>query len=133
MKIINIEKLIGHNVIVMTGRSIDILMVANQIVIDPSFPQESLLSYPAADDYFQDYPTIISGDLKDAIDNCGGTAIIETQSEEFLDCLLESDIEFVLATARRFDEDGLRTFRLRVLSKEEAWENRRTFNMELRV
>lgn len=133
MEIINIEKLIGHNVIVMTGRNIDILLAAQQIVIDPSYPQEDILSYPGSNDYFLDYPTVISDRLKDEIDGFGGAVIIKTQSAEFLDCLLTSDIEFVLATVRRFDKDGLRNLRLRVLSKEEAWENRRDFHMELRV
>ena len=133
MKIHNVEKLKDCKVIVMTGRSIDILLAAQQIIASPEYFPEFMLSYPGSDDYFQDFPSIISNNLKNEISRCDGAAIVETQSAEFLDCLLESDIDFTLATVRRFDQDDICTFRLRVLSKEEASENRCRFKMELRV
>lgn len=128
MKIANIEKLAGHEVIVMTGRDIHILAVASQLVEAPICTAPC---YPDVDDYFMDYPDIARM-IKDDIPRMGSPAIFSTQSAEFLDCLLNSDLDFILATVRQVDGDEY-DYRLRVLSKEEALENRRDFNMELRV
>ena len=65
-------------------------------------------------------------------DECKPVAIV-TQSAEFLDCLLRSSIEFVLATVRHYDHDEKDTYRLRVVSKEGAREDRERYNMEFRA
>lgn len=126
MTVVNIEKLAGCKVIVMTGRERHIMAVAPFIVRNQV---DDITCYPGVDDYFQDYPDIVE-DLRLGLESKDGSAVVITQSAEFLDCLLESKLAFVLATVRACP-DGV--YRLRVLTKDEALENRRNFNMELRV
>ena len=62
-----------------------------------------------------------------------GIVVITTQSAEFLDCLLKSELDFALASVRKHNHNDADVYRLRVLTKKESWENRCNFNMELRV
>lgn len=126
MKIINVEKLDNHKRIVLTGRPNHVRKVAKYL--------EALLYYlPGTEDYFEDYPKIVD-ELQKHLAHCEDrVVIITTQSEEFLDCLLQSNLDFVQVTVRKYDHDPDDTYRIRVLTKEEAWENRCAFNMELRV
>lgn len=125
MNIINIEKLIDIKVIVMTGRCKNVRKVAQEL-------KARLYHCPRNEDYFMDYPDVVK-ELQEEIKYEKGVVIITTQSKEFLDSLLTSDLDFVFATVRKYDHDDSDTYRLRVLTKEEAWENRRDFNMELRI
>lgn len=125
MRIVNIEKLSGCRVVVLTGRSEHVRAVAKHM-------KARLYHCPRIDDYFMDYPSVIE-ELHEVLNSDCGVLIVTTQSAEFLDCLLASEIEFVFATVRKFEQDDGDVYRLRVLSKEEAWENRLTFKMELRV
>lgn len=125
MKIINIEKLDGHKVIVLTGRPNNVRKIAKHL-------EAVLYSLPSNEDYFEDYPAIVNGLQGDLTYYKNRIVIITTQSEEFLDCLLQSNLDFVQATVRKYDHDDDDTYRIRVLTKEEAWADRCAFNMELR-
>ena len=124
MKIVNIEKLDGHKRIVITGRDKNIRVIAKHL--------EARLYYTPRDtDYFEDYPMVVN-ELKENLEYESGIVVVTTQSKEFLDCLLESDFDFILATVRKNDwEDDV--YRLRVVTKEYALECREAFNMEFRV
>lgn len=124
MKIVNIEKLDGHKRIVLTGRDKNIRVIAKHL--------EARLYYTPRDtDYFEDYPMVVN-ELKENLEYESGIVIVTTQSKEFLDCLLESDFDFILATVRKNDwEDDV--YRLRVVTKEYALGCREAFNMEFRV
>lgn len=124
MKIINIEKLDGYKTIVLTGRDRHVRQIAKHL-------QASLYYCPNVNDYYKDYP-IVADKLKESLTYEKGIVIITTQSKEFLDCLLESSIDFAMVTVRQFDNDDSDTYRLRVLTKEEALANCRAFKMELR-
>ena len=125
MKIINIEKLDTSKTIVMTGRPNNVRKIAKHL--------EAILYYcPDVEDYFEDYPSIVH-DLKEVVKHKNRVVIVTTQSKEFLDCLLESNMDFILATVRKYDHDDEDTYRLRVVTKEEALDCRCTFNMEFRV
>lgn len=126
MKIINAEKLNGHEVIVLTGRDNHMRAAARGLQI------EFYYYYPRMEDYYMDYPDIINR-LGEELKNERKPVAIVTQSAEFLDCLLKSSIEFVLATVRHYDHDDKDTYRLRVVSKEEAREDRERYNMEFRA
>lgn len=125
MKIINIEKLDGHKVIVLTGRPNNVRKIAKHL-------KAVLYLLPSNEDYFEDYPTIVNGLQEDLTYYENRIVIITTQSEEFLDCLLQSNLDFVQVTVRKYDHDDDDTYRIRVLTKEEAWADRCAFNMELR-
>ena len=124
MKIVNIEKLDGHKRIVLTGRDKNVRAIAKYL--------EARLYYTPRDtDYFEDYPMVID-ELKESLEYESGIVVVTTQNKEFLDCLLESDFDFILATVRKNDwEDDV--YRLRVVTKEYALECREAFNMEFRV
>lgn len=123
MNIVNIEKLDGHKTIVLTGRDKNVRQIAKHL-------QARLYYAPREYDYFEDYPMVVD-ELKDSLTYENGIVAITTQSKEFLDCLLESNIDFVLATVRKNDwEDDV--YRLRVVTKEYALECREAFNMEFR-
>lgn len=126
MKIINLEKLDGHKIIVLTGRDENVRVIAKHL-------QAMLYYAPRETDYFEDYP-IVAKELKETVDNMrnvDGVIAITSQSEEFLDCLLQSELDFTLVTVRKDSkEDNL--YRLRVVSKEDAWANRCAFRFELR-
>ena len=124
MEIINIEKLNGQSRIVLTGRDRNVRAVAKHL-------QARLYYLPNEYDYYEDYPICIKR-LQELIADDDCVVAVTTQSAEFLDCLLESDMDFVLATVRQYDHDGAGVCRIRVLSKNEALENRHNFNMELR-
>lgn len=126
MKIVNIEKLDGHKTIVLTGRDKHVRAVAKHL-------QARLYYVPRETDYFEDYPLVVN-ELKELLENThtDGIVIITSQSAEFLDCLLRSDLDFAMVTVRHFDIDDEDTCRLRVTTKEYAWENRCAFNYELR-
>lgn len=125
MKIINIEKLDGHKVIVLTGRPNNVRKIAKHL-------EAVLYLLPSNEDYFADYPTIVNRLQEDLTYYENRIVIITTQSEEFLDCLLQSNLDFVQVTVRKYDHDDGDTYRIRVLTKEEAWADRCAFNMELR-
>lgn len=125
MKIINIEKLSFDKPIVLTGRPKNVRAVAKYL-------KATLYYAPREEDYFEDYPAVVS-ELQETLSCDKGILIITTQSAEFLDCLLESEFDFVQVTVRHYDHDDADTYRIRVLTKEEAWANRCAFKMELRV
>ena len=124
MKIVNIEKLDGHKRIVLTGRDKNVRAIAKYL--------EARLYYTPRDtDYFEDYPMVID-ELKESLEYESGIVVVTTQNKEFLDFVLESDFDFILATVRKNDwEDDV--YRLRVVTKEYALECREAFNMEFRV
>jgi hypothetical protein len=124
MKIINLEKLDTTKTIVLTGRPNNVRKIAKHL-------KAKLYILPSEEDYFIDYPDIISK-FKEHLTNEKGTIIVTTQSKEFLDCLLESELDFVQVTVRHYDHDDDDTYRIRVLTKEDAWADRCAFNMELR-
>ena len=124
MKIINIEKLDVNKVIVLTGHPKNVRAVAKHL--------KAVLYYaPRDEDYFEDYPAV-ANELKESLSYEKGIRIITSQSKEFLDCLLQSDIDFVQVTVRKYDHDDDDTYRIRVLTKEEAWANRCAWDFELR-
>lgn len=124
MQIVNIEKLNGHKIVVLTGRIEHVRTIVKHF-------QSRLYLVPSINDYFMDYPIVVE-ELKEELFYEKDVVFVTTQSKEFLDCLLESDIDFVLATVRKNDyEDDI--YRLRVITKEYALECRAAFDMELRV
>ena len=127
MNIINIEKLDGHKTIVLTGRPENVRKIAKHL-------QAVLYYCPRDTDYFEDYPDVVN-ELKECItslENKRDIVIVTTQSAEFLDCLLKSDLDFVHVTVRNYDHDDDDTYRIRILTKEDALRDRRAFNFELR-
>lgn len=123
MNIVNIEKLDGHKRIVLTGRDKDIRQIAKYL-------QARLYYAPRDTDYYQDYPMVVD-ELQESLKCESGIVVITTQSKEFLDCLLESNFDFILSTVRKnTHEDDI--YRLRVMDKTCALECREAFNMELR-
>lgn len=123
MNIINIEKLDGHKRIVLVGRDTNVRQIAKYL-------QASLCYAPRDTDYYQDYPLVVN-ELQESLRCEFGIVIVTTQSKEFLDCLLESNFDFILATVRKdVNEDDV--YRLRVVTKEYALECREAFNMEFR-
>ena len=126
MKIINIEKLDGHKVIVITGRNENVRVIAKNL--------QAILYYaPRETDYFEDYP-LVANELKETVDNMrhiDRVVAITSQSAEFLDCLLQSELDFVLVAVRK-DTKEENLYRLRVVTKEDAWKNRCAFRFELR-
>lgn len=124
MKIINIEKLDVNKIIVLTVRPKNVRAVAKYL-------QAVLYTVPREEDYFEDYPAV-ANELQESLSYEKGIRIVTTQNEEFLDCLLQSNIDFVQVTVRKYENDDDDTYRIRVLTKEEAWANRCAFNMELR-
>ena len=125
MQIVNINKLNGHKIIVLTGRYEHVREIAKHL-------QASLYHCPRDTDYFMDYPAVVN-ELQECLTCKKDVVVVTTQSAEFLDCLLTSNMDFILATVRQFDKDDNDKYRLRVLTKKEAWENRRNYNMELRA
>lgn len=125
MKIINIEKLDGHKIIVLTGRDKNVRKIVKSL-------QARLYYCPREFDYFMDYPDVVN-ELQESLTHENGIVVITTQSAEFLDCLLESSIDFISATVRKYDNDDDDTYRLRVLTKEDAWKYRCDYDMELRA
>ena len=124
MNIINLEKLDTTKTIVLTGRPQHVRKIAKHL-------KARMYILPCEEDYFEDYPDIINK-FKEHLTNEKGTIIVTTQSEEFLDCLLESELDFVQVTVRHYDHDDDDTYRIRVLTKEDAWADRCAFKMELR-
>lgn len=125
MRIVNVEKLDGHEVIMLTGRDNYVRRIAKELKV-------RLYYCPRVEDHFTDYPAIVS-ELEETLKYEDKPVAITTQSAEFLDCLLKSSIEFVLATVRHYDHDDDDTYRLRVVFKEEAREDRERYNMEFRA
>jgi hypothetical protein len=125
MKIINLEKLDTNKTIVLTGRTENVRAIAKHL-------QAKLYFLPREEDHFTDYPSIIN-EFQEHLKHEKDTIIVTTQSKEFLDCLLESELDFAQVTVRKYDHDDNDTYRIRVLAKEEACANRRVFNMELRI
>lgn len=124
MNIINLDKLDVNKIIVLTGHPKNVRAIAKYLKAKVYFA-------PREEAYFEDYPAI-ANELQDSLSYEKGIRIIATQSEEFLDCLLQSNIDFVQVTVRKYDNDDDDTYRIRVLTKEEALANRNTWNMELR-
>lgn len=123
MNIINIEKLDLRKPIVLTGRNEHVRAIAKEL-------KAKLYYLPRCEDHYTDYPAIIK-DFQGHLEYEDGIIIVTTQSAEFLDCLLESEFDFSQVTVRHYNDDA--HYRIRVLTKEEAWENRCAFNMELRT
>lgn len=123
MNIINIEKLDGHKRIVLTGRDEYVRLVAKHL-------QARLYYTPRVTDYFEDYPMVVN-ELQNSLAYENGIVIVTTQSKEFLDRLLDSDFDFMLATVRK-DQREDDTYRLRVVTKTYALECREAWNMEFR-
>lgn len=125
MRIVNIEKLDGHKRIVLTGRDENVRKIAEHL-------KARLYYAPRETDYFEDYP-LVAKELKELIDNehTDDVIAITSQSAEFLDCLLQSELDFALVTVRK-DSKEENLYRLRVTTKEYAWENRCAWHYELR-
>lgn len=123
MKIVNLDS-VTAKVVVMTGRHLDIMYVANKIVND-MWTDKFELPHPTT--YYQDYPRSIDAIINHS-NNSDRRLVIETNSDEFIMCLLESSLEFQLVTVKKEDE----TYYLRVLNKEEAVACKKAFNMEFR-
>lgn len=123
MEIINADKLDKSKIPVFLGKEDDIEAVLSRYI-------HLLQWYPHPTMHFTEYK-------KAAVDACeeaalhNGSAAISTQSKEFLDVLLETDFDLQIVTVRR--DPDMSTYRLRVLSKKEAAENRESFDMELRI
>ena len=127
MKIYNIEMLAGHKVMVILGRHEHVLSVAKHL-------GSTVYLRPESDDYFMDYP-MIADLLNDMISTHDTPVVITTQSSEFLDVLLSSKMDFIVATVRKTiaENDDNEVYRLRVLSKEEARSSREDYCINLRV
>lgn len=128
MRIVNIEKLKGHKNVVLLGRPLHVEAVARNLVEDY---RNNIFYCPSPMDYFEDYPEIAK-EIGATLDETEERTVITTQNDEFVDTLLHSDIDFMVATVRTTD-DAPGTFWLRVMSKDDAIQCRTDFNMELRV
>lgn len=123
MKIVNLDS-VTAKVVVMTGRHLDIMYVANKIVKDIWIDKFEL---PHPTTYYQDYHRSVDTIINHS-NNSDRRLVIETNSDEFIVSLLESNLEFQLVTVKKEDD----TYYLRVLNKEEALACKRAFGMELR-
>lgn len=132
MKIVNFEK-ITNSIIVMTGRHPHILYTAERLVKDV---HNDIWCFPQPTDYFEDYPKIISNmeqvaeKMMDELKKENSHVVIATQSNEFIECLLDSSLDFQLVTVY-YDKNGS-VYRLRVLDKETAIKAKREYGMEMR-
>lgn len=123
MNIVNIEKLDGHKIIVLTGRDENVRVIAKHL-------KARLYYAPRDTDYYQDYPMVVN-ELQESLKCESGIVIVTTQNKEFLDCMLESGLDFILATVRKNDDED-DVYRLRVVTKTYALECRDAFNMDFR-
>lgn len=124
MDIANIDKIKDCPVIVLLGRNAAVREVVKQLY-------GALYYAPRIDDYFEDYPDVVNI-LRDSIGTGDGVVCITTQSLEFVDSLLSSDLDFKLVTVRDSNINEERVLRLRVHTKEEAISLRNDCDMDLR-
>lgn len=128
MTIVNIEKLGGCKTILLLGRPLDVERVARQLVDNP---RNNILYCPNPLDFFEDFPQLVS-DIAEEVAETEERTILATQNKEFIDTLLESDLEFMVATIRT-DRENPDKYWLRVKSKDDALACRKDFDMELRL
>lgn len=132
MKIVNFE-VITNRVIVMTGRNRYIRYVAEKLVKDV---HNDIWHFPRSTDYFEDYPKIISNmerlveKMIDELKQESSHIVIATQSDEFIERLLDSSLDFQLVTVYCDKDDSV--YRLRVLDKETAIKAKREYGLEMR-
>ena len=123
MEIVNADKLDKSKTVVFLGKEDDIAAVRPQYIYMLSW-------YPYPKMHFTEYQQAAVSACKEAALH-NGAAAIATQSKEFLDELLATDFDLQIVTVRR--DPDMSKYRLRVLSKKEAAENREAFDMELRI
>lgn len=122
MKIWHLEKIYGRNMLIL-GRKSNVDAVINALRNRDTL---TVTSVPDIDTYYADFPDHVkqlSASLAD-----GKSHVITTQNEEYIDAMLESNMDFTVTTVRDFDGE----LRVRCLSKEDAKNGRETYNMELR-
>lgn len=125
MEIINFEK-ITSKIVLVTGRNEYVDYLINELVQDM---ENDVYSLPEKNDYYRDYPEIIKG-VGEVIKNRKERVAITTQSKEFIDRLLESEIDFQSVTVI-FDDEN-KCYRCRVIDKETARRCIEEYGLELR-
>lgn len=129
MKILGIDKISSDEVIFLLGKPDCIDEVWNELCrIHSKDGGIGMIFEPNPRMHFTEYPSI-AANLMNSCDEPSKWNIISTQSAEFIDAMLESEIDFVVVTARACPDGYIR---LRRLEKDEAIEDRKMFNMEFR-
>lgn len=125
MEIVNFEK-ITSKIILITGRNEHVEYVAGKLTENMQWNYYCL---PEKTDYYKDYPEIIKR-LHKAIGFENERTVITTQNKEFIECLLESEMDFQSVSVI-FDSEDM-CYRCRVLDKDTAIKCKEVYNLELR-
>lgn len=90
--------------------------------------EDKIIFCPEPDVHFSEFPNIIN-EIKEY-----NPSVIVSHNMEFIDCLLSSDLEFDVTTVREdINNITLLPYFTRTLSKQEAYELREKYEMELRI
>lgn len=125
MEIVNFEK-ITSKIVLITGRHEHVEYIASKLTKNI---RSDVYSLPEKTDYYKDYPEIVER-LQRQIDVKDERTVVTTQSKEFIECLLESKMDFQ-AVSVIFDNEDM-CYRCRVLDKDTAIKCKEVYNLELR-
>ena len=125
MEIVNFEK-VTSKIVLVVGRNEHVEYVAGKLTKNM---QLNYCCFPDKTDYYKDYPEIIER-LHRWIEIENERTVITTQSKEFIECLLESKMDFQVVTVI-FDNEDM-CYRFRVLDKDTAIKCKEVYNLELR-
>ena len=89
--------------------------------------EDKIIFCPEPDVHFSEFPNIIN-EIKEY-----NPSVIVSHNMEFIDCLLNSDLEFDVITVRRINHDNDELYYVRTLMKQDALELREKYEMELRI
>lgn len=89
--------------------------------------EDKIIFCPEPDVHFSEFPNIIN-EIKEY-----NPSVIVSHNMEFIDCLLNSDLEFDVITVRGINYDNDELYYVRTLIKQDALELREKYEMELRI
>ena len=90
--------------------------------------EDKIIFCPEPDVHFSDFPNIIN-EIKEY-----NPSVIVSHNMEFIDCLLNSDLEFDVITVRSIsNDDNDYSYYTRTLTKQDAYKLREKYEMELRI
>lgn len=89
--------------------------------------EDKIIFCPEPDVDFSEFPNIIN-EIKEY-----NPSVIVSHNMEFIDCLLNSDLEFDVITVRFIYDSDPSMYYTRTLMKQDALELREKYEMELRI
>lgn len=89
--------------------------------------EDKIIFCPEPDVHFSEFPNIIN-EIKEY-----NPSVIISHNMEFIDCLLNSDLEFDVITVRGIKHYNDELYHVRTLIKQDALELREKYEMELRI